>query len=452
MTTQKIAWQPTPKQEEFLSAPEDVVLYGGAAGGGKSDGLEIDALGLQQGAIAEPDYQAVIFRRSYPELRDLIERSHALYPAVDPGAKYNKQDKVWRFSSGALIEFNFLKREADRHQYQGRAFPYVGFDELTQYPTGVVFRYMLSRNRTTNPRIKPYMRATCNPGGVGHEWVRQEWRIPDEGSATRFRVELKDPETGKILIKRFRFIPARLSDNPYLGDDYRANLLMQSEMDIRALYYGRWDVVEIPGQIYKDELQQAYLDGRVCQIPIEPGIPVNTFWDLGRDDATAIWFHQRVGLQNRFIDYHEDNMVGLSDYIKLLQSKNYLYGQHYLPHDVEHTTLGIDTRSRREMLEQGGVRPIITVPRIDNLADGIEITRRAFASSWFDKTRCVDGLAALKGYSRKYNEKQQVWSSMPVHNWASNGADAFRMFGQGFRNLEKRSQRRSESDGNWKVN
>lgn len=423
----KILWQPTAKQSEFLAAPEDEVLYGGAAGGGKSDSLIIDALGLQQRAITKPHYRGILFRRTFPELREVIDRSREIYPAVVPGAVYNESAKEWRFPSGAKLEYGFLENETDRFRYQGRQYQYVGWDELTHWASPVAYDYLLSRTRTPDPDLTCYTRATTNPGGFGHEWVRERWQIDDEGNPTRFAVDVE----GRKIWRRF--IPAKLIDNPHLATSgYRERLLTLSELERRALLEGRWDVVDLQGAIYAEELKALYLAGHIVEeIPIEPTIPVNTFWDLGRNDTTAIWFHQRVGMENRFIDYYETNGEGLAHYVKVLQARGYLYGTHYLPHDVEVTELTTN-RSRKQVLEEAGVRPLEVVPRVREITEGIEMTRQALPSCWFDKRRCKEGLKALQAYRREWDERQQVFRARPLHDWASNGADAFRQFAQGY--------------------
>jgi len=205
-------------------------------------------------------------------------------------------------------------------------------------------------------------------------------------------------------------------------------IMTQDEYDQE--YECSWTAA-VQGAIYGDQLRKAEEEGRITAVPIETAVPVNTFWDLGRNDTTAIWFHQRVGLENRFIDYYESRLVGLDHYGKILKDKGYTYGEHYLPHDVEIRELSTN-RSRKETLEGLGVTPIITVPRIQSVNEGIEQTRQAFPSAWFDKDRCAEGLKALQNYQYQYDEKYQVFRQTPLHNWASNGADAFRQYGQGY--------------------
>src|SRR6185312_2135553 len=171
-------WDPTPKQAEFLAAPEDEVLYGGAAGGGKSDALLVDAMGLQQGALTNPHYRALLLRQTFPQLRKLLDRSHQIYPRVAPGVQfYDRPWTEWRFPAGARIILGACDRDIDVHNYQGHEFQWIGIDELGHYATPYVWEYLSSRLRTADKGLKLYMRATCNPGP---KWIQERWGISDE--------------------------------------------------------------------------------------------------------------------------------------------------------------------------------------------------------------------------------------------------------------------------------
>jgi phage terminase large subunit len=185
------------------------------------------------------------------------------------------------------------------------------------------------------------------------------------------------------------------------------------------------------GAIYAKQLKKARDDERITWLPVESA-PVHTFWDLGRNDTTAIWFMQQIGMAYRFIDYYEHRLVDLDHYANVLRDKDYMYGTHYLPHDAEHRVLGAGNRSRREILEGLGVSPTHTVPRIDSVENGIAMVRDMFSKCFFDAERCETGLNALANYQYVWDERYDTFRQNPLHNWASNGADAFRMFAQGY--------------------
>lgn len=187
----------------------------------------------------------------------------------------------------------------------------------------------------------------------------------------------------------------------------------------------------VQGAYFAEQIQKAEQEGRILNIPIEPSVPVNTFWDLGRNDTTVIWFHQRVGFENRFVDFYENNGESLHHYAQVLRDRGYLYGDHYLPHDVVVTELTTN-KSRRETLEQSGVNPLVVVPRVREKGEGIEMARRSLSSCWFDKTRCSEGIKALENYRKEWDDKKQVFRDRPLHDWASNPADAFMQFAQGY--------------------
>ena len=186
------------------------------------------------------------------------------------------------------------------------------------------------------------------------------------------------------------------------------------------------------------QLARARRQNRITRLPIERGIPVNTFWDLGRNDVTAIWFHQYVDVRHHFIYYLENRLKDLTFYydqlVQLKEQNEWVYGSHYLPHDVNVTDLSaVGQRTRKEILEDAGLNGIVVVPRIRNLADGIEMMRRDFDAWYFDEEGCEVGLRALDEYEWKWDDLNKVTLKNPKDTWARNGADAIRQCAQGFR-------------------
>lgn len=249
---QDIIFRPNPgPQTTFLAAPEREVLYGGAAGGGKSYAILADALR----DMTHPHFRGLILRKTTEELRELVQKSQDLYPRAYPGMKWSERKMEWTAPSGAKLWMSFLENDRDVTRYQGQAFSYIAFDELTQWATPYAWNYMRSRLRTTAVGLKLYQRATTNPGGVGHGWVKKMFVDPAPWGKTFAATDLETGETlvwpkgssreGQPLFNR-RFIPAKLSDNPYLYKDgeYEANLLSLPEAERKKLLEGDWDIME----------------------------------------------------------------------------------------------------------------------------------------------------------------------------------------------------------------
>lgn len=223
-------------------------------------------------------------------------------------------------------------------------------------------------------------------------------------------------------------------DNPFFTAEMRFEMERLKTADYDA-YLHVWEGETkklTEGAVYGKQLTQARKDGRITKVPVESSVLVNTFWDLGKNDATAIWFHQGVGPQNRFVDYYENRGEELDHYIRILKERDYLYGDHYLPHDVEAKILGMP-KTRKTQLEDAGIKPIRVVERTqDVVGEGIEAVRRIFPTCWFDEVKCKQGLEVLGNYAWEMDEDKGIFSPHPIKNWASHGSDAFRQFAQGF--------------------
>jgi hypothetical protein len=232
----RVIWQPQPRQAEFLRRPEYEVLYGGAAGGGKSDSLLMWVLQPYQ----VPHYQGLLLRKTYPELEEIINRSIDLYPKIVPGCRYNANSHVWRFPSGSRVYLGSMHRVQDVIKYQGRSFSRIGFDELTHF-TYQEYSYMFSRNRPNGPGLIPLMRGATNPGGIGHAWVKQrfiESRKP--GQSYSYKLEI----AGQTYTRHRAFIPATVFDNQILLENdpmYVASMGLMNEATRKALLEGSWD-------------------------------------------------------------------------------------------------------------------------------------------------------------------------------------------------------------------
>lgn len=272
-------------QADFLSSPADIVVYGGAAGGGKTWGLVAEA--VRHTGVG--GYRGMIFRRTGTQVRNpggLWDEALKLYPSI--GGESREYLMEWKFPSGAEVKFAHLEHEKDKLNYQGGQFAFIGFDELTHFTEGQ-FWYLLSRNRSVSG-VRPYIRATCNPDA--DSWVADliAWYIdPETGYAILERsgvvrwfyrvndrtewfesqeaAELAHPELAVLARpKSFTFIPARLDDNPTLiaaDPGYRANLMAMPLVDRERLLGGNWKIRPTAGNFFRLE----WLQRRVDAIP-----------------------------------------------------------------------------------------------------------------------------------------------------------------------------------------
>ena len=250
--TRNVIFKPNKgPQTDFLAAGEREVLYGGSAGGGKSYAMLADPLRY----MGHPNFSGLLLRHTTEELRELIFKSQELYPKIWKGIKWSERKMQWVAPSGARLWLSYLDRDDDALRYQGLAFSWIGFDELTQWATPFAWNYMRSRLRSTSTDLPVYMRATTNPGGRGHAWVKKMFIDPAAPNKSFEATDIETGETlrypkghtkaGKALFKR-KFIPARLKDNPYLAEqgDYEAMLLSLPEQQRRQLLEGDWDIKE----------------------------------------------------------------------------------------------------------------------------------------------------------------------------------------------------------------
>lgn len=187
----------------------------------------------------------------------------------------------------------------------------------------------------------------------------------------------------------------------------------------------------LEGAYYSKEMARAEADKRIGPVPWEPKLPVYTGWDLGRDDCTVIWFAQQIDKQVRVIDFYSNSGEGLQHYAKILAAKPYVYGKHYLPHDAEVKELGTNL-SRVETLAGLGIRATV-VPRVSDKADAIQSVRNFLPKCWLDQTKCAEGIKALKAYRKEWDEKLGTWKNEPLHDWASDPADAFASLAMGLK-------------------
>lgn len=177
------------------------------------------------------------------------------------------------------------------------------------------------------------------------------------------------------------------------------------------------------GSYYGTQLKTARQEGRIGFVPHRADVPVNTAWDIGYGDSTAIWFYQQIGDEIGLVDYEEDHGKGVDHYVKLIDGKPYVYGKNYGPHDLSHHEWG-SGKSRRKQAKDLGLE-FHVLPKL-GVDDGINAARAIFPRCRFDETKCEKGIDALTMYRKEWDEDKQMFGDKPLHDWSSHGADAFR--------------------------
>lgn len=218
---------------------------------------------------------------------------------------------------------------------------------------------------------------------------------------------------------------------PSVLDEERAAGM--SEELIQQEYFCSFNA-PLSGSYYGPLMDAAQAEGRIKDVPYDPNLGVETWWDIGISDETAIWFVQKLGTEIRMIDYEEAAGRSLADWAKIVKEKPYHYSGHIGPHDLAAREMSTGT-TRQEFALKNGLRFDIA-PRL-GVDEGVDIVRRALPRCWFDERKCFRGIEALKSYRKEWDEKRQVFSLKPRHDWSSHGADAARVGLTATRNARK---------------
>jgi len=317
-----IIFEPNPgPQTEFLASTEQEVFFGGARGGGKSMALLVDPLRY----CHKQAHRGLLIRRTMPELRDLINNSQHLYPKAFPGAKWREQEKEWRFPSGARIEFGYAETRNDALRYQGQAYTWIGIDELPQYPTVDIWNDLRGSLRSTDPSIPTYMRASGNPGNIGSPWVKEMFIDPAEPN-TPFKIMVETPAGPKFIERRY--IPSKLSDNPYLTrtDAYLVMLASLPEMQRRQWLEGDWDAFDDAAfpefrrsihVVEPFEIPKSWVRFRACDWGYSS--PACVLW-FAVDFEGVLWVYREFYTQGKVADEFANMILAME------QSENIRYG------------------------------------------------------------------------------------------------------------------------------
>lgn len=438
----KHSWVPHPRQRAALIADVSELLYGGARGGGKTDAGLVWL--IEPKYIRNPDYRALVIRRNSSDLSDWLDRAKKMYRPLSAQVVGNPAEI--RFPSGAVIRTGHLKDATAYEKYQGHEYQKILIEELTKIPREDDYEKLIASARSTIPGVPARVMATTNPDGPGSAWVKKRWQCDTSAGRVRTKVDPNNPKAKRTML----FVPATVEDNPTLIENdpnYVAMLnSIQDDLLRRQWRDGSWENPEVQGSFYTKYINQMYdwyqpphintsqpappeLPPRIFNFEINMEVPVDTWWDIGVHDKTAIWFSQTIGDNHFVVDYYENNNEGIEHYAKILTDKKYKYREHFAPHDINVTEWGTNA-TRLETARKYGIS-FRQIPKL-RIEDGIEASRKMFRHTIFHLNNTEDGVYLLRNYRREFDEKRQIFRDKPIHDYTSHAADAFRYMSLGY--------------------
>lgn len=248
-------------------------------------------------------------------------------------------------------------------------------------------------------------------------WLTMNPELETDESYKRF---ILDPPANSIVRK------VNWSDTPFFSDELRAEMenLKAKNYDSYLHVWEGHTKQTLDGAIYANEMRQATEDLRIARVPYDPAYPVFTAWDLGWSDMTSIWLWQKIGFDLRVIGFYQNRMEGLDHYVAWLERTGYRFERHFLPHDANQGQLSAAGKTIAAQLRGRGM-PVSVLPQLPVKA-GISAARTLFPRVWFDQAACADGIDCLRRYRYEVDQQTGQYSSQPLHDDASHGADAFR--------------------------
>jgi len=415
---QKNTWTPTAKQNIMLSSTADYILFGGSRGGGKTD----CAIRWFLYDYNHPLFRGLVIRRNAKDLTDFVDRANQVWSAY--GAKKTGNPAKFTFPSGAIVYTGHLGNADAYTSYQGHEYHKILVEELTHIPTQELFEKLMGSLRSTVPELQPQFLGTTNPGGAGHEWVKEYWHITDEKTTNGEKFS----EGGLSKL----FVPANIEENRHLADKdpKYVQFLKNLPPELRAKWYeGSWEDIDTENQYYASTISKAKKQGRITSVPIESSLRTFAAIDLGVNDRMVLWLWQNHGKETRIIDCYANRNEPLkhySDYLyKLRDEFGISIDTLFVPHDASVRSMTSDTlQTRYEKLVELGFN-VEFAPNV-GLEDGIESVRELLPHCYFDEKRTKEGVRGLRAYQKEFDEKMNRYKNQPLHDWASDYADGFR--------------------------
>lgn len=415
--------QAQKKAIEVIKSHKQTLLYGGS----RSGKTFVYCYCLIYRALTYNKSRHGIFRLTRKDLKESIwlDTFPKVCSLIDERLKpkLNNQELFAQFPNGSEIWFGYMEDTKRTDNILGREFNTTLFNEISEMAfasySKVQTRLSLKAYDNKGNLCPNMWWGDCNPVGKWH-WGYKTF------------IQKINAKTGEPLNNpdQYGYMLMNPNDNiANLPEDYLETLRNLPEDERNRFLLGLW-VEGISGGIYTKEMAQAEQEGRITSVPFNNEFFVWTFWDIGMDDATAIWFVQFVGDEIHLIDYYQNNNQSALHYLEVLQRKEKEYGYKYnkiiLPHDAKQREW-TNGRSRADTIEAKGFKT--EVIKATSIADGINACKLIFGKCWFDKEKCQDGISALSNYRRKEDAIAMTYSKEPLHDWTSHGADSFRLMG-----------------------
>lgn len=352
---------------------------------------------LIRDAIRTPKSQYAYIAPTYKMAKRIAWEYIKEFARPIPGMQFNESELRADFPNGSRV---YLLGAESPDSLRGLALWGVIFDEASQQPSNIFSEII----RPALADHEGYAIWIGTPKGKNQLFELYDKNKHDE--ANWYTLLLKASESA--ILK-----PSELDDakRTMAKEEY------EQEFECSFVSY-------IKGAFYQEYLAEARKQNRISHVPYQKDFPVETAWDLGIGDATAIWFFQRIGGEIHVIDYYEDRNKSLEDYIKILRDKEYVYEAIHLPHDARARELGTG-KTREEFLKN--IAPCrIEIVKNHKIMDGINAVRLDFHKLYFDAQKCNEGLNALEQYQQEWDDSKGMFKLTPKHDWASHGADALR--------------------------
>jgi phage terminase large subunit len=352
---------------------------------------------LQRDALRVPKSRYAYIAPTYKQAKNVAWDLIKNYARPIPGVEFNEVELTVRYPNGSRLT---LYGADNPDSLRGIGLWGVVFDEYSQQPSNIFTEII----RPALADHQGYAIWIGTPKGKNDFFTLYETARKDEDW---FAYLLKASESQVIPQSELEDARKIMTEDEYLQE-------FECSFD-----------AAIKGAYYAKELAKARSEGRITRVPYDPRLPVQTVWDLGIGDSTSIIFFQQAGKEVRFIDYYENSGEGLAHYAGVLQSRGYIYGIHWAPHDIEVRELG-SGQSRLEIARKLGINFQI-VPQL-SVEDGINAARLRFSSLWIDEAKCERLLFCLSSYRKEWDDDKGMFKNKPLHDFASHAADAFRYF------------------------